>query len=261
MKVDKPNKARILLYDIETTPNLAFVWGKYQQDVIAYKEQWHIIMFAYKWLGEKRTHVVKLPDFPLYKKDPTNDFELVKKLRELFDEAHVVIAHNGDSFDQKKSQARMLVHGLTPPSPYRQIDTKKVARKYFNFNSNKLDDLGDILNIGRKMDTGGFKLWLGCMNGTMSAWDKMAQYNKQDVILLEQIYLHMRGWMTNHPAMNLMEDRMNACPNCAAEGTMIKRGFYNRKVTKVQIWLCKNCGHHTHSRQVEPVKEHVKFVN
>lgn len=255
-----PEKARVLLYDIETTPNLAYVWGKYQQDVIAYESEWHILCFAYKWLGEKRTHVVALPDFPLYKKDKHNDLEVVKKLHELFNEADVIIAHNGDSFDQKKVHARFMVHKLGPPSPYRQIDTKKVARKYANFNSNKLDDLGRVLGLGQKLQTGGFSLWLGCMNGVQAAWNTMKRYNKQDVVLLEQVYLELRPWIKNHPAMNLMEGKLDGCPNCG--GTNLhKNGVYHNKVTTVQVWHCNDCGANPRSRQVDAVKEHVTYVN
>lgn len=255
-----PQKARILLYDIETTPNLAYVWGKYQQDVIAYDSEWHILCFAYKWLGEKRTHVVALPDFPLYKKDKTNDREVVKKLHELFDEADVIIAHNGDSFDQKKVHARFMVHKLGPPTPYRQIDTRKVARKYASFNSNKLDDLGRVLGLGQKLSTGGFSLWLGCMNGVQAAWNTMKRYNKQDVVLLEKVYLALRPWISPHPAMNLMEERLDSCPNCGG-GHLVKCGTYFNRVSKVQVWQCQNCGAHPRSRMVDAVKEHVAYVN
>lgn len=256
-----PKKARILLYDIETTPNLAYVWGKYQQDVIAYEEEWHILCFAYKWLGERTTHVVALPDFPLYKREPRNDKEVVKKLKELFDEADVVIAHNGDSFDQKKVQARFMVHRLGPPTPYRQIDTKKVARKYANFNSNKLSDLGRNLGLGQKLDTGGFSLWLGCMNGVAAAWNTMKRYNKQDVVLLEQVYLELRPWINNHPAMNLMEGKYDACPNCGSTTPLIKNGTYFNKVSHVQVWECPACKAHPRSRMAERVKEHVKYIS
>lgn len=260
MKVEAPKQARVLLYDIETTPNLGYIWGKWEQNVIEFKEQWYLLCFAYKWLGEKRTHVVALPDFDLYKKDPKNDYEVVKRLHELFSEADIVIAHNGDSFDQKKSHARMLVHGFAPPSPYRQIDTKKVAKKYFNFNSNSLNDLADTLDIGEKAETGGFKLWLGCMSGVKKAWDTMKRYNKQDVVLLEQVYLKMRGWITPHPAMNLLEGNLESCPNCA--GTNLrKNGFYANKVTTVQVWNCRDCGANPRSRLVEQRKERVKMVS
>lgn len=260
MKVEAPQTARILIYDIETSPNLGYIWGKYEQNVLAFEQEWYILCFAYKWLGEKKTHVVALPDFKLYKKEPTNDYEVVKRLHELFDEADVIIAHNGDKFDQKKSQARMIVHGMQPPSPYRQIDTMKVARKYFNFNSNKLNDLGELLKLGQKVETGGFKLWLDCMNGVKSAWDKMKKYNKQDVVLLEKVYVAMRGWIKPHPAMNLMEGKLTACPTCMSENVH-KNGFYFNKVSKVQVWHCNDCGANPRSRQVEAVKERIKLVS
>lgn len=257
----KLDKARVLIYDIETSPNLAYTWGKWQQDVIRFEQEWYILCFAYKWLGEKQTYVVALPDFELYKKDPTNDKEVVKKLRELFEEAHIVIAHNGDKFDQKKAQARMLVHGMQPPSPYRQMDTMKIARKYFNFNSNKLDDLGETLGVGRKAETGGFKLWLGCMNGVKSAWDKMKRYNRQDVILLEKIYLAMRGWVVSHPGLNVIEGKTEACPKCGITGYMHRNGVVQNRVTVVQKWKCENCGGHSRARLSTAQETKVKFVN
>src|SRR3990167_3818406 len=42
---------KILLFDIETTPNLAYVWGKYEQDVIQYKSEWYMLSWSAKWLG------------------------------------------------------------------------------------------------------------------------------------------------------------------------------------------------------------------
>lgn len=255
-----PKEAKILLYDIETTPNLAYVWGKYQQDVIAYEEQWYIISVAWKWLGQKTVHGAVLPDFKTYKKDPSNDIEIVKLTHSLFEEADVVIAHNGDSFDQKKSHARMMVHGLTPPSPYKSVDTLKVARKYANFNSNKLADLGEILGIGKKLETGGFSLWKGCMEGSPSAWRTMKKYNKQDVVLLEETYLALRPWIQNHPSMSLLEDKMESCPNCGGEN-LIKTGYYFTRVNKVQVWKCKDCGAHPRSRLPEKSEEKVELVS
>lgn len=234
-------KAKILIYDIETSPNLSYVWGKWQQDVIEYKEEWYILCFAYKWLGEKKTHVVSLPDFRLYKKEPHNDREVVKKLHELFSEADVIVAHNGNSFDQKKSQARMLYHGFPPPSPYKQIDTKNVARKYFNMNSNKLDDIGKYLGVGSKLQTGGFDTWLGCMNGDVKAWKKMTKYNVQDVKLLEEVYIKLRPWITNHPSVSLLERKPDKCPKCGS-GPIQRRGFRaHGTVSYKQQYQCMAC--------------------
>lgn len=259
--VVKPKKARILLYDIETAPNLAYVWGKYEQDVIAYEDEWHMLSFAYKWLGEKRTHVMALPDFKkTYKKDKTNDVELVKALHALFSEADIVIAHNGNAFDQKKTNARMIQHGLTPPVPYKQIDTRNVARKYFKFNSNRLDDLGESLEVGRKVKHPGFEMWLGCMAGHNKSWDQMKKYNKQDVVLLEKVYEKMRPWIGGHPSLSLMEGNILACTHCGSED-LIKTGTYYTMVNQFQIWRCKACGARPRSRIPDKVGEKVKFVS
>lgn len=234
-------KPKVLLYDIETMANLGYIWGKYEQNVIEFKEHWYMITFAYKWLGEKTTHVKSLPDFPIYKKDKQNDRQLVEALWKLFDEADVIIAHNGNSFDIKKTNARFIKHKLLPPTPYKTIDTKLVAKRYFNFTSNKLDDLGDYFEIGRKINTGGFELWLGCVNNDKKSWDLMCKYNKQDVVLLEKVYQTMLPYITNHPNYNLLLDTTHSCPNCG-EDKLQKRGTSITRVSKSQRYQCTGCG-------------------
>lgn len=259
----KPKKARILIYDIETTPSLGWVWGKWQQDVIKFVDEWYIMCFAYKWLGEKKTHIVAQPDFKLYKKDKQNDYEVVKKLHELFNEADAVVAHNGNSFDQKKSQARMIVHGFDPPAPYKQVDTKLVARRNFNFNSNKLDDLGTYFNLGNKVQTGGFDLWLGCMAGDKKAWEKMKRYNKQDVILLEKIYLKMNPWDKQALPMNVMNGDLESCPKCGENKGFHKNYKYqhNKTGTVYQYLKCRACLGSVRKRVPEDSFEKVEFVS
>lgn len=236
---------RILIYDIESTPNLAYVWGKYDQNVIKFEREWSLLSFAYKWLGDSKTHAVGTNNF--------TEEQLVLRLHQLFSEADVVIAHNGDKFDQRKVNAKFLEYGLNPPSPYKTIDTLKVARKYFALNSNKLDDIGSILKIGNKAETGGFETWLACMRGEKRAWQKMLKYNKQDVVLLEKVYLKLRPWIDNHPGVNLY-GKPESCPKCG-KGPLHARG--TRKTTKTgtyQRYQCQNCGGWSHSRKSESVK-------
>jgi len=237
----KTKKAKILLFDIETMANLAWVWGKYEQNVIDYEMEWYMLCFAYKWLGEKQTHVVGLPDFSSYKKNKEDDKKLITALWDLFNEADVIVAHNGDAFDIKKANARFLYHGLTPPEGYKTVDTKLVAKRYFQFNSNKLDDLGQLLGLGRKIDTGGFELWKGCALGDMASWKKMMNYNKQDVVLLEKVYLKLLPWMVNHPNLNLLNGTLCSCSNCASTNLQ-KRGFSITRTAKRQRYQCMDCG-------------------
>ena len=235
------NKAKILLFDIETAPNLGYVWGKWEQDVIEFDRQWYMLCFCAKWLGDKKVMTHALPDFSLYKKDPENDKELVKKLWELFNEADIIIAHNGDEFDIKKSNARFIYHGFTPNPHYKTIDTKKIAKKYFSFESNKLDDLGQYLKVGKKLSTGGFALWRGCMAGDKKSWKTMVEYNKQDVVLLEHVYLRLRPWMKDHPNLNVINLTLSACPACGSED-LHKRGFSITRSGQKQRYQCQDCG-------------------
>lgn len=234
------NKSRVLLFDIETMANLAYVWGKYEQNVIAYDQHWYMITFAWKWLGEKKTQVLGLDDFKGYKKGSPDDKQLVQALWKLFDEADVVIAHNGKSFDVKKTNSRFAKYGMPPPSPYKIIDTKLEARKYLKQDSNKLDDLGDYFGIGRKINTGGFELWLGCEAGDNKSWDKMKKYNIQDVVLLEKVYLHLLPWMTSHPNLAAMNGDKEGCPNCGSLN-MKKRGTAITQSGEKQRWQCRDC--------------------
>lgn len=239
--------ARILLYDIENSPALGYTWGKYEQDVIEFERDWYLLSFAYKWAGEKTVRVLALPDFKTYKKDHYDDKELTKAIWELMDEADVVIGHNSDSFDNKKVQTRMVVHGFAPPSPYKTVDTLKVARKYFRFSSNKLDDLSKTLGIGRKVPHTGFKLWKDCMAGDLKAWALMKRYNKQDVVLLEQVYEALKGWINNHPRIGSTK----TCPNC--EGNLQSRGFAITRTGKKNRYQCNSCGAWTQGPLIKEV--------
>ena len=231
-------KLKILLLDIETAPNIGYSWGKYEQNIPEFLQESYMLSFSAKWLNNKKTLVYGLPDFPGYEKNKTCDKSLCQKLWELIDEADIIIAHNGDRFDLRKINSRFTINGFRPPSPYKTIDTLKVAKKYFGFNSNKLNDLGKTLGLGKKVDTGGFQLWLQCMSGDRNAWRKMKNYNKMDTILLEKIYLRLRPWITNHP--NIVTTSCYKCNSCGSQNIQL-RGYNYSKMGRAQRWQCKNC--------------------
>lgn len=232
---------KILLIDIETSPNLGYVWGKYQQDVIRFNKEWYILCFAAKWLGAKeKVFCESLPDYSLYKKDPSNDKALLQVLHDLLSQADIVVAHNGDDFDFKKINARFMVHGMEPPAPYKTVDTLKVARRYFGFTSNKLGDLAQTLSIdGGKIDTT-FNLWLGCLAGDNRSWAKMRAYNKRDVELLEEVYMRLRPWDSTHPNAGVLTEGL-ICPRCESKH-MQSRGTYVAKTRTYQRFQCQDCG-------------------
>lgn len=246
---------KILLWDCETMPNIAAVWGKYEQNVLWYEQEGYMFCFAYKWLDDKRTRVVSLSDFKSYKRSPRDDKPLIEALHALFEEADVIIAHNGDSFDQKVANGRYLIHGITKPIPYKQVDTLKISRKNFKLNSNKLDDLARVLGVGRKERTGGIDLWYDVYHGDPKAIKKMLSYNIQDVNLLERVYLKLRPWADNHPALNVYLGRPDACRNCGGTHVIAKTKYRATNSNLYQYFQCSDCGASLKSRIPEKIEK------
>ena len=235
--------AKTLIYDIETSYLVSGNWGIYDQNAATVLSDWQILCFAYKWLGEKKVHIVSMDEYPDYKPGTfqQNDYNVVKRLWELFNEADIIVAHNGNSFDQKKSQARMMIHGFDPPAPYKQIDTKIAMRRVAAHTSNKLSDLAKALEITHKQDAGGIDTWTGCMEGNPKAWKHMKKYNKYDVIVLEELYLKLRPWISNHPNVAAL-DEIIACPKCKSKKLRKKMKRHMANTGWKQQYQCMDCG-------------------
>lgn len=235
--------ARILVIDIETSPIVGPAWRKFDTNLIEVWQDWYIMCFAYKWYNEKQVHVEAQCDQNDYLLDDTDDFALCRKLHKLLDEADIIIAHNGDRFDIKKIQARLLKHGFKPPSPFKTVDTLKVARGHFALTSNKLDDIGSYLEVGRKLAHEGFELWRKCMGGCPKAWNKMKRYNIQDVRLLERVYDKLRPWMPRHPNMgvySLTDDAV--CAHCGGKSLTPHETSYYTNSSEYEKYQCNSCG-------------------
>lgn len=251
---------RILIWDIETAPVLGYTWGAYEQNILWKAHDWYLLTIAWKWLGEKTVHVLGLDDFEGYDKDHGDDYPLVKHAWDLFNEADIVVAHNGVAFDTKKAKARMIVQGFDPPSRIVEVDTLKLARRHFNFTTNRLNDVCQDLGIGKKIDTGGIELWRAIVeDDDPKSWAKMKKYNKHDVELLEELYLRLRPWSDNHPNLATISDRPNACPKCGSEKGMVVRGYRHTAVSVRASYRCNACGGYSSGRQI--YKTDTKFVN
>jgi hypothetical protein len=222
---------------------LAWVWEMWETNVVEVEQDWFIMSIAYKWLGEKQTHCIALPDFKGYRQNKTDDYELMKAFHAIMEQADLVIGHNSTAFDDKKVNARFLFHALTPPPPRKNFDTLKVARRYFKFSSNKLDDLGNVLGIGRKLAHTGKHLWLSCIRGDLASWKLMKAYNVRDVELLEDVFNKLRPYAENAPNMNILTRETHTCPKpgCGSKIHM-KQGTKLTKAGEWQQWQCQKCG-------------------
>lgn len=233
--------ARILILDIETSPNIAYVWRFFKENVGAKQvlENGQILSFAAKWLDE---------DSIIYQ-DVQHDSELhmMTILFQLLDEADIVVAHNGDKFDLPHVQGRGVVLGLKPPAPYKTVDTVKVARYEFNFPSNSLEYLANVLKLKNRKDGHkkfpGFELWLGVLANNPEAWAEMREYNIIDILVLEELYLRLRPYMRRHPNVGVFEDDAVAvaCPKCGSNSIQY-RGYAHTNVSRYRRFQCNDCG-------------------
>jgi hypothetical protein len=236
---------KILYVDIETAPDLAYVWGVYQTNAIDVAEHWQILSFAWRWGANGKNEVLGIDDTPGWKagKRITSgaDWWLMKKLHALLEEADVVVAHNGRAFDTRKINARLLAHGFAPPSPYQVIDTKNETARVFAHSSNKLDWLGSQLELGRKMPHEGFGMWLGCMNGDPKAWSRMKRYNKHDITLLVRLHKRIAPWIRQPNAV--LWGRTCTNPLCKGKGADLQaRGIQRARTRVYQRFQCQKCG-------------------
>jgi DNA polymerase elongation subunit (family B) len=226
---------KILLLDIETAPNLAHVWGLYDQNVGINQIQaaGYTLCWAAKW--HKSKHI----DFDSVHKSPPP--KMVGHIHSLVDEADMVVHWNGAKFDMPTLNKEFILHGLKPPAPYKQVDLLRTSRSQFRFPSNKLDYVAQALGEGKKVKHMGHELWTRCMQGDAKAWALMERYNRGDVKLLERMYDRLMPWIRNHPGHGLYGGEDRCCPNCG--GTKLQRRGSARTVAHTYTrYQCIGCG-------------------
>ena len=125
---NKTNKfPKILLFDVETAPMRAYVWGRWKQNISLNEtiSEWYILCWSAKWLYSNTIMYDKLTSEEAINQ---NDKRIVTNLWKLVDEADIVIAYNGKKADIPWMNTRFIINGLKPPSPYYIIDSCEVAR-------------------------------------------------------------------------------------------------------------------------------------
>lgn len=244
----KTGMPKILVLDIETSPIISYTWGLFDQNVALnqIKEDWSIIAIAAKWFGEKDVFYVDQRDA----KNIRNDKKMLQKVWELIDSADIILTQNGRRFDNKKLNARFIINGMKPPSPFKQIDTLEIAKKAFGFTSNKLEYMSDNLCTKYKKlkhnKFPGFDLWKECMAGNMDAWKEMEKYNKHDVLALEELAEKLMPWSSCH--FSIYTDADVPVCSCGCKD-FERRGFDYTQVSKFQRYRCRQCGAWTRGRE------------
>lgn len=237
---------KILVFDIETSPIIARVWGLRDQNVALnqIKEDWAVIAFAAKWFKDPAYKTIYLDQRNAA--NPLNDKALLQVLWHLLDEADIVITQNGKNFDSPKLNARFLINGMKPPSPYQHLDTYQIVRRIAKGTSNKLEYWTNKLNVKYKKllhnKFPGMELWNECLAGNIKAWDEMKRYNIHDVLATEEFYMKIRAWTpASMPAAYLVPDVEVQCDKCGSSQVQFN-GYHVTKKYTVRRIHCQACG-------------------
>jgi predicted nucleic-acid-binding Zn-ribbon protein/DNA polymerase elongation subunit (family B) len=242
---------KIILLDIETLPQLTATFSLYPESIPhdSIVLDWSVVCACWKELDRKTIYSVSvLDDEKRFKTDLkdgfiNDDFAVVSKLREVFAEADILIGHNLKKFDYKKVNARLIFHGLEPLPKVHQLDTLTEARKIAAFTSNRLDYISKHLTGAGKLPTEK-GLWLKSLTGDRKAIRDMVTYNKQDVKILEDVYLKLRPHMTpQHPHVGVLfgHDKEHSCPKCGSHEMVNHRIKFTAAGVKKLQKQCKQC--------------------
>lgn len=235
-------KPKILVFDIETAPLLGYVWGLWENNVGLNQiySDWYVLSWSAKWLGDDNVMYADQRDA----EDIEDDYYTLEGIWNLLDEADIVVTQNGRSFDQKKLNARFILQGFKPPSSYRHLDTKRIAQKHFKFTSNKLEYMTDKLCTKYKKlkhaKFSGFELWKECLKGNIDAWEEMEEYNRYDVLSLEELFFKLAPWDASINLSAYHNDYTHTCMCGSTSHTQV--GYYYTNAGKYAKFQCNNCG-------------------
>ena len=250
--------AKIAVLDLETAAEIALTFSRFnvnlsQNNII--KGGHYILCASWRWIGEDKVNSVSLTPEEI---EAGDDSRIVATLFDVYENADAIVAHNGQKFDDKIIKARALVGGFPPFPKVKVLDTLKLAKKHMRLPSNRLDSIGEILGLGRKIDTGGISLWAKVQAGDVGAMKDMVTYCEQDVNLLYEVYLKLRAFGDAGSDFNAAlyhEDDKLRCRTCgetdvAPTGRTIKTG-----VSSFAEYRCGHCGAVHRSRVNETTKE------
>jgi len=245
---------KILALDIETSPNVVYTWGLWNQNIGLNQiiQPVRVLCLGAKWLdleGPRKKDTIFLSEWT------EGRAAMIEGAHHLLDRADVVVHWNGTSFDIPHLQREFQLEGHGPTSPFVELDLIKTVRRKFKFQSNKLEHVSQQLLGEGKVKHEGMDLWRNIIEDDVdpvvkaNAQRRMKKYNVQDVELLDRLYHELRPWIPNHPNVANYVDP-TACPRCGAPASGLKKRGY--KITGTgfyQQYRCDSCGGYSRARK------------
>ena len=227
-----PKHPRVLCWDIEAS-SLKLNWG-------------HIFCIGMKWLGQPKTVVRSIMEYPEFLTNHASDRSLVNECARYLEQADLWVFHFGEFFDIRAVRTRLALYRGSPLAPIKFVDTWRLARK-LALHSNRLDAVGNFLGLPEKTAIKP-DLWNEANGGHPRAIREIIDHCKHDIPPLEGAYRKLRALMTDHPNLNLTypdpaDRNTNRCPTCGSANLKLEGHSFAR--TRVRDrWRClePDCG-------------------
>lgn len=243
LKQVRTNRKR-LFFDIEVSANIGLFWQsgfKLNIGPESIIKERAIICICYKWEDSKEVESLEWDSKQCDKK-------MLQKFIKIANTADEIVGHNGDKFDLAWIRTRCLFHRIDMFPTYTTIDTLKISRSKFKFNSNKLDYIAKFLGVGEKIKTD-YGMWKDIMlNKCKVSMSKMVKYCKMDVVVLEKVYKELSVHILSkvHYGVIFGSDR-GSCPECGSDEIVRMCNRVTASGVKKIQYQCRTC-HKYHTK-------------
>lgn len=257
MTKDVKVKHKILFYDIETTPLLAYIWRPGKQ-FVGHKQlhkdvnMHNIICITYCWNDGKKAKAL------VWDHETKDCSKIVAEFDELVKQADITIGKNSDRFDVKHINTQRMLHNLQPFPEWSDTkdDLEKQMRKYFALPSQSLDYISAQLGYGGKIRME-FQDWIDIMEDTKGrgkkALKKMVKYGLKDIVDTRAVWSRLEKYFK--PRFNMATHLGDVvCVHCGS------KNIYESYVrvagkSKYQIYRCKDHGGYAGCRTINKYDE------
>jgi uncharacterized protein YprB with RNaseH-like and TPR domain len=229
---------KILFLDIETAPIEARIWSRFDLSVGINQmtRDWFILSFAAKFRGEDTIYYLD----QRYSEPIEDESMILVAIHDLMSKADIIVAHNGKKFDFKRLRARFAKFKMAPMGIKRYMDTMIMAKKEFHLTSYALEFVAAFFGIQGKFKSRKFigqELWNACLDKVKEAWEEMELYNKQDVVVLEEVFEALLPYDRTLNLTPYLEEN-----TCTCGSTEFKRhDYFVAQVSKIVIYKCVSC--------------------
>lgn len=235
-------KPRIISFDLEVSPALGYFYPPtWETGILKTVHRQKLMSFAWQVVGEKKIHAKNLSQMDTYKVDPQNDKLLAIELHKVMSTADILLGQNSDQFDVRMANYFFLLNDLEPIPPTKYLDTKKIAKRYFKFMNNTLNNISEEMGFDGKTEITYKDLWVPAfLNGDKKAWKLMDIYCKNDVDQTTKSYLKMRPFMRQHPSLSRISGEDASCPRCGGYNFRIK-AYRTTNTSRYHQYQCNDC--------------------